>query len=225
MAKHHKYPMRTALEQGQSYTWTVNLGGDLASMRKAVKHGQTLTISPITDPAEIQVREMVLVEWRGGDIFHLVGDIRDGRYLIINSLGGENGWVEASAILGRVTKVVEPEPRPELPELLDIFEAACRGVIEAEHASQAEAERMLAVADDMRWYADRLGPERWDSMPRSNKWSFHQNLWWLTKKIREGQCTGLSRMEYFINLGKQCVGLAAEIHALYEGGESVWVSE
>ena len=33
---------------------------------------------------------------------------------------------------------------------------------------------------------DRLGAERWDEMPRSNKWSFEQNLWWLTKRAQKG---------------------------------------
>jgi hypothetical protein len=38
MAK-HKDPMLQALYDGRSFTWTVPDGGDLASMRKAIKHG------------------------------------------------------------------------------------------------------------------------------------------------------------------------------------------
>jgi hypothetical protein len=50
------------LERGESYTWTIPDGGNLASMRKAVKHGQTITISPIGDPTEIQVGDIVYVK-------------------------------------------------------------------------------------------------------------------------------------------------------------------
>ena len=58
MAK-RKEPLLLALEKGESYTWTIPDGGNLASMRKAVKHGQTITMSPIEDPTEIQVGDMV----------------------------------------------------------------------------------------------------------------------------------------------------------------------
>jgi hypothetical protein len=219
MSKRRKYPMRTALEAGQSYTWTIPDGGDLASMRKALRHGQTLTIAPVRDPAEIQVGDKVLVEWRGSDIFHLVGDIRDGRYLIVNSLGGENGWVEPGDILGRVIEVVEPEPRPEIPELQELFQSACERLIEEEQAAQQDDRRLRSVIEDMRWYAERLGPERWDEMPRSNKWSFHQNLWWLTKKVRQGEAPVPDRLSYFIDKGKQIVGEAAAILTLLDYGD------
>ncbi len=39
----HKDPLLVALKEGKSYTWTAPDGGDFASMRKAIKHGQTLT--------------------------------------------------------------------------------------------------------------------------------------------------------------------------------------
>jgi hypothetical protein len=87
-------------------------------------------MSPIVDPSEIQIGDMVLVKWHRGDIFHLVGDIRDGQYLIVNSLGKVNGWVPPGDILGRVTQVIEPEPRPSVPEMLrqlnDVYETTVK---------------------------------------------------------------------------------------------------
>ena len=115
MAKHKKDPLLEALKEGRSYTWTIPDGGNLASMRAAIKHGQTLTMSPIVDPAEIQVGDLVLVKWHQSDIFHVVGDIQGNQFLIVNSMGGVNGWVPAGDILGRVTKILEPEPRPSVP--------------------------------------------------------------------------------------------------------------
>jgi hypothetical protein len=61
MAK-HKNHLLEALTAGRSYTWTEPDGGDLASMRAAVKHGQTLTMSPIGDLREIQVGDIVFVK-------------------------------------------------------------------------------------------------------------------------------------------------------------------
>jgi hypothetical protein len=119
MSKHSKDPLLEALKEGKSYTWTVPDGGNLASMRAAIKHGQTLTMSPITNPGEIQVGDLVLVKWHQGDIFHVVGEIQSDQCLIVNSLGKVNGWVSAKEILGRITQIVEPEPRPDVPVMLE----------------------------------------------------------------------------------------------------------
>lgn len=216
MTKHKKDPLIEVLKQGKSCTWTVPEGGDLASMRKALKHGQTLTMSPISDPAEIKVGDMVLVRWHKSEIFHLVGDIQGDQYLIINSLGGVNGWVGVSEILGRITQVIDPEPRPDVPEMLGLLASACQQVIERAAPADDEAQRLLRVVDDLRWYAERIGEERWDRMPRSNKWSFAQQLWRLMRRIREGNSPVPAAVAYFIDLGKMCVGYASEIVALFD---------
>src|SRR5512147_181698 len=109
MAK-RKNQMLEALQAGRSYTWTEPDGGDLASMQAAVKHGQTLTMSPIGDPREIQVGDIVFVKWHEGYITHLVQEIQGDQFLIVNSVGKVNGWVKGSEILGRVTHRDEPEP-------------------------------------------------------------------------------------------------------------------
>jgi len=215
MSKHHKDPLLEALKEGKSYTWTIPDGGNLASMRKAVKHGQTLTISPIADPQEIQVGDFVLVKWHQGDIFHIVGEIQGDQYLIVNSLGKVNGWVPANDILGRVTKIIEPEPRPSVPVILDRLDAAYDHLLKLEQPAAEEAQRLLGIVEDLFWYADRIGAERWYEMPRSNKWSFEQNLWRLTKQAEKAIAPGPDRIRYFIDRGKECVGLASEIFALF----------
>jgi hypothetical protein len=80
MPKHRSDPLLEALREGRSYTWTVPDGGNLASMRKAIKHGQTLTMSPITDTNEIQAGDLVLVKWHQTDIFHIVGEIQETNF-------------------------------------------------------------------------------------------------------------------------------------------------
>lgn len=221
MSKHHKDPLLEALKEGKSYTWTVPDGGNLASMRKAVKHGQTLTISPIVDPGEIQTGDFVLVKWHQGDIFHIVGEIQNDQYLIVNSLGKVNGWVPAKDILGRVTKIVEPEPRPSVPIMLEQLKFAYQHLLETEQPSEGDAQRLHGILDDLRWYADRIDTEHWDEMPRSNKWSFEQNLWHLTKEARRATAPVPDRIRYFTDRGKACVGLASEIIALFEYGDRV----
>jgi len=216
MSKRKKDPLLEALKEGKSYTWTIPDGGDLASMRKAVKHGQTLTMSPIAEPSEIQVGDIILVKWHQGEIFHIVGEIQGAQYLIVNSLGKINGWVSAKEILGRVTEIIEPEPRPSVEVLLDELMTTYQGMITVEQASKSEGQRMFAIVDDLRWYAERIGKERLDTMPRSNKWSFHQNLWRLTKQAKKATAPVANRILYFIDRGKECVGLASEIFALFE---------
>jgi len=212
----HKDPLLEALAEGKSYTWTVPDGGDLASMRQAIKHGQTLTMSPIADPGEIQVGDKVLVKWHGSTIFHIVGEIKDDQFLIVNSLGKVNGWVSVSEILGRVTKIVEPEPRPDVPGMLEELETAFQKMIHLDQTPSEEALRLLSILDDLRWYAERIGSERWYQMPRSNQWSFEQDLWQLTRQAKSSTVSGPERVRSFIDRGKACVGAAAEIAFLID---------
>jgi hypothetical protein len=215
-----KNPLLEALKEGRSYTWTVPDGGDLASMRAAIKHGQTLTMSPVIDPREVQVGDLVLVKWHKGTIFHLVGEIQGDRFLIANSVGKVNGWVGGADILGRVTEIVDPEPRPSVPIMLEQLEAAYHTLIQLEQSTAGEAQRLLSIVDDLRWYADRIGAERWDKMPQSNKWSFEQNLWRLTKRAKSGTAPVPDRVRHFIDDGKRCVGLASEAIVLFEHSEA-----
>ncbi|MGB8980914.1 MAG: hypothetical protein WCC12_03480 [Anaerolineales bacterium] len=216
MSKHHKDPLVESLKEGKSYTWTAPDGGNFASMRKAIKHGQVITMSPVTDAAEVQVGDIVLVAWHQGYLFHMVGEIQGDRYLIVNSLGKENGWVSGKDILGRVTQLVDGEPRPSVPEMLEELKDIYLDLIESEKAYPEDAQRLLSIVDDLRWYASRLGPQRLDEMPRTNKWSFEQNLWRLLKQARKGAAPVPNCIDYFTDCGKECVGLASEIYALFE---------
>src|SRR5262245_5680449 len=211
MSKNKKDPLLEALQEGRSYTWKVPDGGDLASMRAAIKHGQTLTMSPITNPDEIQIGDLVLVKWHQGEIFHIVGDIQGGRFLIVNSLGKINGWVEIRDILGKITEIVEPEPRPNVPSMLEELRMAYDKLAQLGQSVDEDAKRLFSIADDLLWYADRIGAERWDKTPRSNKWSFEQNLWRLTRQAKKGFTPELHHIHSFIDSGKQCVGLASEL--------------
>ena len=216
MSKRKKDPLLAALEKGQVYTWTTPDGGNFASMRAAIKHGQTITVSPIEDPAEIKVGDLVYVKWHNSYIFHLVGDIKDGRFLIVNSVGKENGWVESHDILGRSTKIVDPEPRPTVHQMLDQLAAAYRALIELETPPSDDAQRLITIVNDLRWYANRLGSDRWHKYPRSNKWTFEQNLWRLTKQAKSAVKSVPNDIEYLIDCGKECVGSASETVILFE---------
>ncbi len=217
MSKHHKDPLLEALKEGKSYTWTAPEGGNFASMRKAIKFGQTLTMSPVEDVREVRVGDIVLVNWHKGHLFHMVGEIKGDQYLIVNSLGKENGWVSGKDILGRVTKVVDPEPRPSVPIMLDRLEAAYTLLLKRERPAGDDAQRLLGIVEDLCWYADRIGAARWYEMPRSNIWSFEQILWRLVKQAEEAIApVPENRIRYFIDCGKECVGQASEIFALFE---------
>ena len=216
MSKNKKDPLLEALQEGRSYTWTLPEGGDLASMRAAIKHGQTLTMSPIANSDEIQVGDLVLVRWHQGEIFHLVGDIQGDQFLIVNSLGKINGWVGAGDILGRITEIVEPEPRPNVPTMLEELRIAYHDLAQLGRSIDDDVKRLVSIADDLLWYANRIGAERWDKMPRSNKWSFEQNLWRLTRQAKKGFTSELNHIHSFIDNGKQCVGLASGLLMSFE---------
>lgn len=217
----HKDPRLEAMLAGRSYTWTVSEGGDLASMRAAIKHGQTLTLSPITDSREVQVGDIVFLKWHNGHMMHLVQEIQGDQFLIVNSVGKINGWVSGSDILGRVTQIVDPPARPSIPDMLDQLEIAYQNLISNTHAEKEDEQRLFSIVNDLRWYAGRLGAERCDRQPRSNKWSFEQNLLYFTRQAQgEPPSTVTDPLCYYIDRGKECVGLAAEILALFEYGES-----
>jgi hypothetical protein len=74
------------------------------SMRGRIESGQLVTLAPVA-PADVRADDVVLVGWRGGFLLHLVREVRDGRLLIGNNLGKVNGWVDATAVAGKVVAV------------------------------------------------------------------------------------------------------------------------
>jgi hypothetical protein len=219
MAK-RKNHLLEALKERRSYTWTEPDGGDLASMRAAIKHGQTLTMSPVADPHEVQMGDIVLVKWHEGYIIHLIQEIQGDQFLIVNSIGKINGWVKGGDILGRVTYRDEPEPPPDVPTMLDQLDAAYQTLATRLHSTNNESNCLCSTVDDLHWYADRIGSERWSILPRSNKWSFDQHVWHLTKEAkRAARADSLRSLDFYINHGKEHVGWIAELFALLEYSE------
>jgi hypothetical protein len=190
-------------------------------MRAIVKHGETLTMSPVVDPREIQVGDIVFVKWHAGHLIHLVQEIHGDQFLIVNSLGKINGWVKSSDILGRVTQRIEPEPAPSVPVMLDQLEMAYRALAVRIQSTGNERDRLLSTVDDLRWYADHIGSERWSILPQLNKWSFDQHVWHLAKEAKHAAAADSPRpLDFYINHGKEHVGLIAEVFALFEYAEA-----
>ncbi len=74
------------------------------SMRGRIESGQLVTLVPVTG-SEVSVDDVVLVEWKGNCLLHMVKAIDGGRLLIGNTLGKLNGWVNAAAVIGKVVAV------------------------------------------------------------------------------------------------------------------------
>jgi len=78
------------------------------SMRGRIESGQLVTLAPV-EPSDVRFDDVVLVEWRGNFLLHVVKEIRDGQLLIGNNLDKVNGWVPAPAVVGRVVAVGDGE--------------------------------------------------------------------------------------------------------------------
>jgi hypothetical protein len=74
------------------------------SMRGRIESGQLVTLAPATG-SNVRVGDVVLVQWKGNYLLHLVLRIDDEQLLIGNNLGKVNGWVPCSAVRGKVTAV------------------------------------------------------------------------------------------------------------------------
>ena len=222
MGSKKKNPLVEALLAGEEYEIYTPEDGDLASMRAVLKHGQKLTLSPVRQASEIQLNDIVFLRWRQGHILHLVGEIQGDQFLIVNSLGKVNGWVGLDAILGRITRIVDPPPLPDQEQMFEMLEVAYLALAEGLQPADRQRQRLLSVADDLRWYARRLGAERWTAWPRANKASLRWHVWHLTCQAQEA-ARALEKQpesfDYFIDHGKEHVGCAAEIYALFEYNE------
>jgi hypothetical protein len=105
--------------------------------------------------------------------------------------------------------------------MLDQLEAAYRTLAARLQATDTEHNRLLSTVDDLCWYADRVGSERWSKLPQLNKWSFDQHLWHLTKEAKRAVDSDSPRsLDFYINHGKEHVGMMAEEFALFEFAEA-----
>ena len=91
------------LRQGRS----VQVRPQGGSMRGRIESGQLVTLSPV-DTEKVRVGDVVLVQWKGSYLLHLVKEIKEGEYLIGNNIGKINGWVPHDALCGLVTEVGDP---------------------------------------------------------------------------------------------------------------------
>lgn len=76
------------------------------SMRGRIESGQLVTLAPV-DPATVRPGDVVLVQWKGNYLLHLIKEINGDQLLIGNNLGKTNGWVASDAVRGIVVEVAE----------------------------------------------------------------------------------------------------------------------
>lgn len=74
------------------------------SMRGKIESGQLCTVEPV-DPTTLTVGDIVLCKVNGSQYLHLVKAIQGERFQIGNNQGRINGWISASGIYGRCTRV------------------------------------------------------------------------------------------------------------------------
>ena len=104
--------------------------------------------------------------------------------------------------------------------MLDRLQTAYAKLAEREGIDVDEARRLVAVVDDLRWYADRLGAERCDALPRQNRWSFGSHVWYLLTEAEEAAQADVPRpVRYYMDHGRQHVGEVAEILMLFDEGQ------
>ncbi len=73
---------------------------------RRIESGQLVTLAPV-EPSDVRVDDVVLVEWRGNFLLHLVKEAQADQLLIGNNIGKVNGWVPVSAVVGRVVAVAD----------------------------------------------------------------------------------------------------------------------
>src|SRR6478752_1059676 len=74
------------------------------SMQGKIESGQLCTVVPV-DPATLAVGDIVLCKVKGAEYLHLVKGVQDGRFQIGNNRGFINGWIGATGIFGKLTRV------------------------------------------------------------------------------------------------------------------------
>jgi hypothetical protein len=100
--------------------------------------------------------------------------------------------------------------------MLVALSQAYAGLIEGGLAREDDARRLLGVLDDLRWYAERLGPGRWERSPRPGRWSFAENLRHVMEQAPDAAGRpAAAPLRYFVDHGKEHVGQAAELLAIF----------
>lgn len=74
------------------------------SMEGKISSGQLCTVVP-AKPEMLVVGSIVLCTFRHSQFLHLIKEIKDKEYLIVNNKGWVNGWVKKESIYGVCTDV------------------------------------------------------------------------------------------------------------------------
>ena len=110
--------------------------------------------------------------------------------------------------------------RPNVPNMLALLEYAYRRLMALNPAAEADARRLMIVLEDFRWYAERLGAQRWEHAPRPGRWSFAENLWHIAEQAgAAAEHPAGEPLRYFVDHGKEHVGQAAELLAIFSYDE------
>jgi hypothetical protein len=107
--------------------------------------------------------------------------------------------------------------RPAVPAMLDALEGAYHALADRTIAASEDRQRLATIVADLRWYAARLGEERGEVPPRPGRWSLGANIWHITEQASAAANSPQPRpVVYYIDHGKEYIGQAAEIFALFE---------
>jgi hypothetical protein len=112
---------------------------------------------------------------------------------------------------------------PTVPDMLAQLDSAYRRLLALYPAAEADAQRLLAVLDDFHWYSERLGAQRWEHAPRPGRWSFAENLRHVTEQALAADRPDAEPLRYFVDHGKEHVGQAAELLAIFAYDEGRWL--
>jgi hypothetical protein len=110
---------------------------------------------------------------------------------------------------------------PPVPEMLCQLERAYQQLLlHTASVQAADTQRLLQVLEDLCWYGERLGEARWEISPRAGRWSFAANLWHITEQvIAIGPGMTPQPIRYYIDHGKEHVGQAAELLAIFSSDD------
>ncbi len=91
-----------ALQRGE----TVKFRPTGGSMKGKIESGQLCEVAPTTD--NLGEGDIVLVKVKGRVYLHLITAIsKSGTFLISNNKGYNNGWVERTAIFGKLVSITD----------------------------------------------------------------------------------------------------------------------
>jgi phage repressor protein C with HTH and peptisase S24 domain len=75
------------------------------SMSGKIESGQLCTVEPINETSTFAAGDIVLCKVGGKQYLHLIKEIKDSKYQIGNNKDHINGWIAATAIFGKLSKV------------------------------------------------------------------------------------------------------------------------